>query len=150
MVRSEAYKALAYLYPERTVLGVPHPSGARGKHWDNLFEKDRLKTSVRNVCRSAIERGTANWIRRDRSHSLSLDMRTTLHHEGSAERHPKRLWVANSRFVGDFVGDDPDKTRHLGRAGRRDRLHPGRDGTLEEVTPVTPVPPFPRKKEGRN
>ena len=36
----EAYKALAYLFSARTVIGVPHPTGSYG-HFTALFEERR-------------------------------------------------------------------------------------------------------------
>ncbi len=41
-VGKEAYHALAYLYPRRTLIGIPHPTGSYG-HFKKLFdEEDRL------------------------------------------------------------------------------------------------------------
>lgn len=40
-VGGEAYKGLAYRFPNRTVLGVPHPTGSRG-HFHALFENGHL------------------------------------------------------------------------------------------------------------
>jgi len=34
-----AYHALAYLYPERTLIGIPHPTGSYG-HFKKLFDKE--------------------------------------------------------------------------------------------------------------
>jgi hypothetical protein len=44
-VGGEAFKALAYLYPHRSVVGVPHPTGARG-HFARLFINGMLRESV--------------------------------------------------------------------------------------------------------
>jgi hypothetical protein len=38
-VGKEAYKALAYLFPNRIIIGVPHPTGSYG-HFSRLFGKD--------------------------------------------------------------------------------------------------------------
>lgn len=39
-VGREAYKAMAYLYPKRIVIGVPHPTSSRG-YFSNLFDKNK-------------------------------------------------------------------------------------------------------------
>ncbi len=49
----EAYKALAYLYPNRVVVGVPHPTGSRGQ-FRRLFDHNmsllgHVKDSVSDV-----------------------------------------------------------------------------------------------------
>lgn len=43
----ETYTALSYLYPERTIIGVPHPTNSRGNfRW--LFDKDSiLKSNIK-------------------------------------------------------------------------------------------------------
>jgi hypothetical protein len=43
---SEPYKAIAYCFPERTVIGVPHPTGAFGR-FHMLFDQDRLLPGVK-------------------------------------------------------------------------------------------------------
>lgn len=46
-VGAEPYKALAYLFPSRTVIGVPHPTGSRGQ-FAGLFAGDkRLLSEVK-------------------------------------------------------------------------------------------------------
>ena len=45
----EAYKALAYLYPARTVIGVPHPTGAYGNKFTALYVGRELRISKRKV-----------------------------------------------------------------------------------------------------
>jgi hypothetical protein len=42
----ESYKAVAYSFPRRTVIGVPHPTGAFG-HFFALFDHDRLLSNVK-------------------------------------------------------------------------------------------------------
>jgi hypothetical protein len=45
-VGAEAFKACAYLYPDRTVIGVPHPTGSRG-HFSRLFANGVIVPGVR-------------------------------------------------------------------------------------------------------
>ena len=45
----EAYKALAYLYPARTVIGVPHPTGAYGNRFTTLYLGRELRICKRKV-----------------------------------------------------------------------------------------------------
>ena len=52
-VGGEAYKALAYLHPERTIIGVPHPTGSYG-HFARLFATGSLITSVKNTAINAL------------------------------------------------------------------------------------------------
>jgi hypothetical protein len=40
-VGKEAYKALSYIYPERIIIGVPHPTGSYG-HFYKLFNNGKL------------------------------------------------------------------------------------------------------------
>ena len=56
----EAYKALAYLYPARTVIGVPHPTGAYGKHFSRLLQLDSESKEV--VCRALLSQGELLWL----------------------------------------------------------------------------------------
>lgn len=62
-VGRESYKALAYLEPTRTVLGVPHPTGSRGQ-WSALFENKRLRHAIRDQAFSALASPTpvAIWL----------------------------------------------------------------------------------------
>jgi hypothetical protein len=53
-VGTEAYKALAYLEPRRTVIGVPHPTGSRGNYFA-LFENSGLKSNVARHAKMALE-----------------------------------------------------------------------------------------------
>jgi hypothetical protein len=59
----EAYKALAYLYPNRTVIGVPHPTGSFG-NFNELFEDNKVREGkLKDVCRVSIEKsGQAIWL----------------------------------------------------------------------------------------
>ncbi|MBI4301119.1 MAG: hypothetical protein HY664_00750 [Chloroflexi bacterium] len=41
-VGREAYKALAYLYPSRVVIGIPHAKGSHGQ-FSKLFDKGQLR-----------------------------------------------------------------------------------------------------------
>lgn len=63
-VGHEAYKALAYLHPKRSVLGVPHPTGARGNQWHGLFDGDALKPEILKSAKAAISDKTAVWLGR--------------------------------------------------------------------------------------
>lgn len=45
----EAFKALAYLYPNRTVIGVPHPTGAYGNKFTALYRGRELQNNRRKV-----------------------------------------------------------------------------------------------------
>ena len=38
-----AFTAVAYRFPSRCVIGVPHPSGSRGRKFSSLFENDDAK-----------------------------------------------------------------------------------------------------------
>ena len=63
-VGNESYKALAYIFASRTVIGVPHPTGSYG-HFDNLFDtKDRLLPKVKILTRDIVsgEGGKAVWL----------------------------------------------------------------------------------------
>jgi hypothetical protein len=44
-VGTESYNGLAYRFPRRTVIGVPHPTGSRG-HFHALFKNGRLRSRV--------------------------------------------------------------------------------------------------------
>lgn len=49
-VGKETYKSLAFLYPEKTVIGLFHPTGSYGKYYTNLLDKiDKIpdKTAFR-------------------------------------------------------------------------------------------------------
>jgi hypothetical protein len=62
-VGTEAYKALAYLEPGRTVLGIPHPTGSHG-HFLRMFESGHLVAKVRQAAASALSSSTpvAVWL----------------------------------------------------------------------------------------
>jgi hypothetical protein len=57
-VGGEAFKACAYLYPRRAVIGVPHPSGSRG-HFARLA---RSTQSVRERVSLALAGASAIWL----------------------------------------------------------------------------------------
>lgn len=63
-VGAEAYKALAYLEPNRTVIGVPHPTGSRGQYFALFDEHGGLLPHVRAVADSALASPTpvALWL----------------------------------------------------------------------------------------
>jgi hypothetical protein len=52
-VGTEAYKALAYLEPARTVLGVPHPTGSRGQFFA-LFSNGALRPKIVATVKGAL------------------------------------------------------------------------------------------------
>lgn len=52
-VGGEAFKALAYLHTERTVIGVPHPTGSYG-HFARLFKDRQLTAAVLDVARTSL------------------------------------------------------------------------------------------------
>lgn len=53
-VGREAHKALSYLYPTKSVLGVPHPTSSRGNFAKLFFDKNRKKFK-KNVQKSIDE-----------------------------------------------------------------------------------------------
>jgi hypothetical protein len=60
----EAYTALAYRFPDRTVIGVPHPTGSYG-HFSKLFDQGRLRDSVAQAANAVLcETGRAVWLER--------------------------------------------------------------------------------------
>lgn len=62
----EAYKALAYLQPNRTVIGVPHPTGSRGNFF-RLFKNSELRPNVARQAQLALKSKTpiALWLAAD-------------------------------------------------------------------------------------
>lgn len=54
----EAFNALAYLLPNRIVLGCPHPTGSRG-HFDKLFDNGILSQEVSKVATECLAASTA-------------------------------------------------------------------------------------------
>lgn len=64
-VGKEPYKALAYLFPKRSVIGIPHPTGSRG-HFSKLFVNDSgensLKEEVQNLIIDSLSSKKAAWI----------------------------------------------------------------------------------------
>ena len=66
-VGREAYKALAYLDPDRTLIGVPHPMGAYG-HFRWLFEKQwQLRAEFEREARHLLDKrpGESVWLHTD-------------------------------------------------------------------------------------
>lgn len=53
-VGREAHKALSYLYPTRSILGVPHPTSSRG-HFNKLYLKNRFGEKFRKVIKTQID-----------------------------------------------------------------------------------------------
>jgi hypothetical protein len=62
-VGAEAYKALAYLEPNRTVIGIPHPTGSHGQ-FSSLCKKDKLLERAKREINHALSSATpiATWI----------------------------------------------------------------------------------------
>jgi uracil-DNA glycosylase len=62
-VGGEAFKALAYLHTERTVLGLPHPTGSYG-HFARLSSDARVLPSVVAAAEVALRSapGTLHWL----------------------------------------------------------------------------------------
>jgi hypothetical protein len=42
----EAHKALSYLYPSRSILGIPHPTASKG-NFSNLFDDKKLENPLK-------------------------------------------------------------------------------------------------------
>lgn len=63
-VGTESYKALAYMFASRVVIGVPHPTGSRGQ-FARLFDRDKrllpeVKAQTENISNGG--RGEAVWL----------------------------------------------------------------------------------------
>ena len=65
-IGKEPYQAISYLYPNRTVIGVPHPS-ARGQHFNILL---RESSSYKNFKKSVQDK--AVWLNKETCKSLSI------------------------------------------------------------------------------
>lgn len=59
-VSRETYKALAYLYPDRTIIGVPHPRRAYGRQFSRLLELDSESKEI--VRRALSSHGELLWL----------------------------------------------------------------------------------------
>jgi len=61
----EASHALAYMYPRRTVIGIPHPTGSFG-HFSRLKKNGQLASKMRKQIRETLSRhhGEILWLRR--------------------------------------------------------------------------------------
>lgn len=53
-IGGEAYKALAYLYPNRTVIGLPHPTGAYGNHFSRHLPNGHIHPTTKASVRKAL------------------------------------------------------------------------------------------------
>jgi hypothetical protein len=62
-IGGEAFKALAYLYPKRTVIGVPHPTGSYG-HFPRLMPGGTVLPNVKNQVQVVLEKpaGELLWL----------------------------------------------------------------------------------------
>lgn len=62
-VGRETHKALSYLYPKRTIIGIPHPTASRG-HFSGLFIGERFKDNVNKIINDLKEnRGNTIWLK---------------------------------------------------------------------------------------
>jgi hypothetical protein len=64
-VSRASYNALAYMFPSRPVIGVPHPTGSRGGQFDRLFGAGkRLLPEVKAQVESILDgvRGETIWL----------------------------------------------------------------------------------------
>jgi len=50
----EAFVAVSYRFPHRFVIGIPHPTGARGTKFLNLFENGNIDGKLKNKYRKKI------------------------------------------------------------------------------------------------
>jgi hypothetical protein len=63
-VGKDAFTALAFRFPTRSLLGVPHPTGSRG-HFHALFGRRSLRHELAAIARVAIRTpGRAVWLAR--------------------------------------------------------------------------------------
>lgn len=61
----ESYKALAYLYPTRTVIGIPHPTSSRGQFHSLFLNNLRTKfdPNVQKILTQIMNcQGSAHWL----------------------------------------------------------------------------------------
>lgn len=63
-VGRDAYRAATYLFLDRAVIGLPHPTGSRG-HWHGLFDAGRVKDNVRSAINAIIATNRAAWVTDD-------------------------------------------------------------------------------------
>jgi len=61
-VGREAHKALSYLFRNRTIIGVPHPTSSRGQ-FSKLFDGDNLKKDVKKVIDNTINKKNTIWLK---------------------------------------------------------------------------------------
>jgi len=50
----EAFVAVSYRFPNRFVIGIPHPRGARGKKFLSLFKNDKLQRKLKDKYKKRI------------------------------------------------------------------------------------------------
>ncbi len=64
----EAYRALAYLVPERTVIGIPHPTGGY-RDFRNMLDKRYLRREIKNRALAALSsrEPSAVWLGAEKS-----------------------------------------------------------------------------------
>jgi len=64
-VGADAFRALAFLEPDRVVLGLPHPTGSRG-HFARLFDGDSLHDDVQGTITTLLSSNErqAHWLGR--------------------------------------------------------------------------------------
>lgn len=64
----EAYRALAYLVPERTVIGIPHPTGGY-RDFRKMLEKEHLRKDIKDRALGALRsrEPSAVWLGSEKS-----------------------------------------------------------------------------------
>jgi hypothetical protein len=60
-VGRDAYRAAAFMFSERSVVGLAHPTGSYG-NWHAMFANGRLKPEVRNAVQRILSERRAAWI----------------------------------------------------------------------------------------
>ncbi len=61
-VGGDAYSALSFLYTDRMVIGVPHPTGSHG-HFGKLFSRGKLKSTIKSQVSNIEKTGNVVWLR---------------------------------------------------------------------------------------
>jgi len=62
-VGRETHKALSYLYPKKSIIGIPHPTASHGQ-FAKLFEGDNFKENIKEEIRKARSaKGNSVWLK---------------------------------------------------------------------------------------
>lgn len=62
-VGKEAFRALAYLFSDRTVIGIPHPTGSYGNQFHGLLDGNNIHSSHRSVVADCLDTpGRVCWL----------------------------------------------------------------------------------------